>query len=116
MRQPRGQPEVHDLDVAVFGEHHVRGLEVAVHHTPLVCRVERFGDLFGHAHGLSEWQRPAAEPAFERLAADVFHGDTRTTVERRDFVDRADERMIERSGGACFGEQLIQAVGLVRAR
>jgi hypothetical protein len=65
MRKPPGQSEIHHLDVAVFGEHHVRGLEVAVHHTPPVGRVERFGDLVGHAHGISEWQRPTAEPAFE---------------------------------------------------
>ena len=112
MRQARGQPEVHDLDVAVLGEHHVRRLEVAVNDTPLVRGVERLGDLFGHAQCLTERQRPAPQPPFERLAADVLHGDAGTTVERRDFVNRADERMIERGGGARFAEQLLQAVGL----
>ena len=116
VRQARRQPEVHDLDVPVFGEHHVRRLEVAVNDTPLVRGVERLGDLFRHAQGLTEPQRPAAQPPFERLAADVFHRDAGATVERRDFVNRADERMIERGGGARLAEQLLQAVGLVRAR
>ena len=80
--------------------------------TPLVRRVERLGDLFRHAQCLTERQRPAAQPPFERLAADVLHGDARAAVERRDFVNRADERMIEGGGGARLAEQLLQAVGL----
>ena len=79
---------------------------------PLVRRVERLGDLFRHAQGLSERQRAAAQPALERLAADVLHGDAGTTVEGGDLVDGADERMIERGGGARLAKELLQAVAL----
>ena len=37
VRQPRRQPEVHHLDVAIFREHHVRRLQVAVNDAPLVA-------------------------------------------------------------------------------
>ena len=83
---------------------------------PLVRGVERLGDLFRDAQRLAEPQRSAAQPPFERLAADVLHGDAGATVERGDFVNRADERMIESGGGARLAEQLLQAVGLVLAR
>ena len=82
----------------------------------LVRRVERLGNLFGHAKGLGKRQRPAAQPTFERLAADVLHGDAGATVVRGDFVNRADERMIESGGGARLAEQLFQTIGLAGRR
>ena len=65
MREARGESEVHDLDVSVFGQHHVRRLEVAVYDAPFMRGVERLGNLFGYAQCLIERQRPAPEPPFE---------------------------------------------------
>ena len=50
----------------------------------------------------------------QRFAADVLHDDARTVIERVDFVDRADERVIESGSGARLAEQLLQDVGLAR--
>jgi hypothetical protein len=114
--QPRGQAEVHDFGVPVFGQHHVRRLEIVMHDAPLVGGVERFGDLFGEPQSLAGRQRSAAKPAFEGLAVDVFHRDARTPVQRRHFVDRADERMIERCRCARLTQELFQAVRLAGGR
>ena len=83
-----------------------------MHHTPFVRGVECLGDLFRHAQRLAERQRPAPQSPFERLATNVLHDDAGATVERGDFVNRADERVIERGGDACFAEQLLEIAGL----
>ena len=111
-RQACGEAEVHDLDVAVLGEHHVGRLQVAVDDAPLVRRFERLGDLLRHAQCFRERQRPGPQPLFERLAADELHRNAGAALERRDLVDRADERVIQGGGRARLAEQLVEAVGL----
>ena len=84
------QPEVHDLDVARRGHHHVRRLEVAVHEARRMDRPERLGDL-DRASGHGRDARPIlAQHGGERAAFDVLHHDVRAVVLLDDVEDGRD--------------------------
>jgi hypothetical protein len=114
VRQARRQAEVHDFRVTVLSDHHVRGFQIAVNDAPFVRGVERLGDLFRDAQRLADPKRSASQPPFERVPVDVLHGDARAAVERSDFVNRADEWVIECGGGARLAEQLLETVRFIR--
>ena len=70
-------PEVHDLDLAVAGDHDVARLDVAVHDPGAVRVLERGQDLAGDPHGLVFGQRALGDDVFEQSAVDVLHDDER---------------------------------------
>ena len=70
-----------------------------------VRRVERVGDLRDQPRDLRDRQRPAGETCGERLAFVVRHRDERLVIRLADLVNRADVRVIERTGGAGLSHQ-----------
>jgi hypothetical protein len=94
-------PEVHDLDLAGAGQHHVGRLDVAVHDAAPVAVVERV------EHACGDLQRPLGQqPATgvqqlaQRRAVDVLHDDVGHRADPgrvlAGVVDRDDGRMVQR--------------------
>ena len=106
-----GDAEVHDLGVAVGGQHHVGRLQIAMNDAALAGEFERFGNLRGNSQGVGHRQRAAGEARLERLALDELHGDkgnSRSARRRRalaDLVDLRDERMIEPRRSVGFSQE-----------
>ncbi len=67
--------EIHDLHLAVGGDHDVARLDVAVHDPGTVRILERRQDLCGDARGLVLRQRALGDDVFEKPAIHVFHDD-----------------------------------------
>jgi hypothetical protein len=76
-------------------QHHVAGLQVAMHDPLPVRSFQRGGDLRPDPQGGVERQRAAAEPVGERLALEQLHDQVLDAVLAADVVDRADVRMRE---------------------
>ncbi len=102
---PRQAP-VHHQHFAVVAEHHVLGLQVAVHDAVGVGE----GDRVGHA-------QQDAQVVVERLlrqhlvpgrAFDALHRvEQRAGVVRAQVVDRHDVRMVELAGDDRFGDEFV---------
>ena len=69
-----GDPEVHDLGLAVLVDHDVAGLEVPVGDAQLVGFAQALGDLAGDGKGRPDGQRlRPVDEALQVLAPDVLH-------------------------------------------
>ena len=96
----RGEPEVHDLDQAVTGQHQVARLDVAVDDAVAVGLTEPDGNLDGDGEGLLNGQRSACEPRPQRLAVHVGHADEDlATGGLVDLVDCAYVGVVDRARG-----------------
>jgi hypothetical protein len=99
--------EVHDLDVAVAGHHHVARLDVPVHDAGLVAVVQRA------EHAVDDLKRPLRQQPVAVLQQvadgtpvhvlhhDVRHGDAGHHVFAR-VVDGHDGRVVQRGSGLCL--------------
>ena len=74
---------------------------------PFVRGLERLGDLLGKLQCLRHRDCPPAQPPLERLSRDILHDDARAAFELRDFIDLADERVIQRRGRPRFARESI---------
>ena len=99
------EAEVEDFDLAVGGDNHVRGLEVAVHDAPRVRGGETVAQLDGDMEDAIERQRPAQETRRERLPRHIFHDDVRDAIGLEHVVDACDVRVVERGGRGAFLHQ-----------
>ncbi len=92
------QPEVKNLGVAAFGHKDVGGLDVAMHDSLGVSRVECIRHLNGHREQNFQIQWPPPNTVLQGRAIEVFHGDKRQAILLANVVNRADVGMIERRG------------------
>ena len=77
-------------------QHHVAGLQVAMH-DPLTMRaIERTGDVNGDLESFGHSERPALEPRGQRLTLEVLHDEELGAALAADVVERADVRVVER--------------------
>ena len=89
--QRLGDAEVHHHDAAGAGEHHVLGLDVAVHQARGVDRLEAGQELRGDLARLVERERAAGEEdLLQRHAVDVLHRHQLAAVELDEIEDAAD--------------------------
>ena len=99
-----GDAEVHDLDVAVAGDHDVGRLDVAVDDAAAVAVVQRAQDAVDQLGRALRQQPPiGAQQVAQRAAVDVLHHDVRHgralgRVLAR-VVDRDDRGVVQRRGG-----------------
>ena len=106
-----GQSEVEELGSAAR-QHHVAGLQVAVHHSPAVRGIERTGDLDRDLQCLFDWQRTFAQPCFQALAFQILHHQELDRVLAADVVECADVGMIQAGDGPRLAlEALGKAAG-----
>ena len=88
--------EVHHLDRAALGNHHVGGLEVAMHDAGAMRVSERVEHLHTEMCGLRRGQR--AEPIrqiVKRLAAHELHDHQEIVAVLMQLVDRRDARVVQ---------------------
>ena len=109
--------EIEDLHRTVAGERDVRRLEIAMHDSALVCRVERVGELKRDGADVSNRHAGcpgASHPVGECLAVDELQHDRVKVVALVGPVDAGDVRMIERGERARFTGESRQALGVRR--
>ncbi len=105
-----GQAEVEHLDAAVVGDHHVVGLEVAVHDPLLVGRVNRVGQRDRDVEEPVELETLLADAPGRAFAVDQLHREEVDAVGLLDRVDRDDVRVVERRDGLRFALEPLQAI------
>ena len=76
--------------------------------------VERTGDLDGRVDQRIPGQRPAGDPALERLSLEQLHRDEARAVGFLDRVDRADVRMVQGTGGPGLAREAFACRGIVK--
>ena len=86
-----------------------------MHDAPRVRRIKRIGDLDREIEQPVDRKGFASDLLLQCPPLEQLEHEERTTVVIADFVDRADVRVIERRGGACFAEESVDrcAIGLV---
>ncbi len=91
-----GDAEVEDLGLALGGDEHVVGLQVAVHDAAAVCRTNRRQQLLDQVER-DVHSEPAAvvEPVAQRAAFDVLHDDEKRVALGVEVVDADDAGMVE---------------------
>ena len=101
--------------MAVFGQHHVRGLEIAMDDALAVSARERFRHLDGDLDGAARRLRHVAvvDRGAQLVAADQLHGDEADAVFLADVVDDGDVGVLEGGGGARFADEPLAAAGVV---
>ena len=112
LRQLR-QPEVQDLGEAVLRDHHVLGLQVAVHDAGRVGFRKTLGDLDSEVEQPLGGKRLArGDQLAQGPALDHLHRDVGGPVGLTDVVDRQDVGMVESRGGARLLLEALAAVGV----
>src|ERR1700716_2118658 len=89
-----GQPEVGDVDVLArgfpTGHEHIGRLDVQVHETTVVQRVERVGNLVEQAQRTRGRHRAAGDQPGEIATIDHAHGDVEHAFELAEVIKRHD--------------------------
>ena len=92
--------EVHHLHLAGARDHHVRGLDVAVHDAVRVRGLQRRRDLLGELDGLHRRGRAAGrEERRERAPLDVLHHDVLRVAVGAGVEDAHDVRVVQARRG-----------------
>ena len=81
--------------MAALGDENVGGLDVAMHDSSGVRRVQSIGHLDSERQDQLGFHRSAGDMLLQRQAIQKLHGDERIAVLVVNFVDRADIRMIQ---------------------
>ena len=112
-REPFGQSEIQDLDLASFIQADVGRLDITVHDPAGMSGVQRVGHLGGQIDDLRNLEPSFFQDRIQRPAFDEFHGDKRQPVFRlAHVVHNADVRMIERRGGPGFLQKSLPSLGV----
>jgi hypothetical protein len=103
------EPEVEHLHEPALSQHHVAGLDVAVHDPVLVRLGERLRDLRGDRERRLRLERSLAKAIGERTPAHVLHRDVGLARAVRaglaDVVDHGDVRVRQVRGDARLAQQ-----------
>ncbi len=94
-REDLGDPEVEQLDLAVFRDEHVGGLDVAVDDEAPVRGVHRVAARRDQVQALVERESVLADELRDRLAFDQFQHEIRTAVRRPAVEQPRDVGMVE---------------------
>ena len=105
-----GQSEIEDLCLAALGDENVRRLDVAVHDSFGMRRVERVGHFDGERKQSLGFHRLPVDAMFQGDAIQELHGDERLAVLLADVVNGADVGVIQ--SGCSLGFALETGEGL----
>ncbi len=93
-----GQTEVEHLRVTSLGDKEIGGLDVAVHDSGGVRRIERICNLDPEPQHLVNFHRPPADPVLQGHSLEKLHRDEGVAILFANIVDGADVGMIECGG------------------
>ena len=105
-----GEPEIDDLDVPLVGDHHVTGLEIAVHDAFVVGEREGLADLERVRDDGLGVERAFENDVGELASPDELHRDERHAIFVSDLEDRRDVGMLERGGRFRFLNEALPAI------
>ncbi len=111
-----GQTEVQNLGLPARGHEDVGGLEVAMNNALRVSGVQRIHNLTCQIQERPCLDRLSSYAMLERLAFQQLHDDEGLPSVLDafvDIVDRADVRMIQSRGGACFTPEPLQRLNVL---
>ncbi len=108
---PLREAEVHDLHVALLGEHDVGGLQVAMQKPAGMRFLKGLGNLAGHSQGSGSGMRRSDSRCCRVVPGDVLHHQEQGIALFADLENLADVRMVEGGDGHRFA-----AEALARAR
>ena len=104
----RRNAEVEDLDGAVWQEHDVRRLDIAMHHAARVRATDSTRDLHGDMDCIVERQASAFQAGLHGLAVIERHDDEQLPVfSLANLENRADVGIVERRRGARLDEEAL---------
>ena len=110
LRSEFRQAKIEDFGLTSWGDKDIRRLDVAVHNSAGVSRIESVRNLDSQFEQLRGLERTALDHVLQGRAVQILHGDECLPVLLADVVDGADIRMVE--GGSCLGFALKAAEGL----
>ena len=99
------EPEVQHHHAPVLTDHHVVGLEVAVHQTRVVGRREPLPRLHEHVADVRPGASRAPTPLFERLPVKPLHRHEQPLAQERHVENLDDVRMRQPSQGLSLAQQ-----------
>ena len=103
VEQPRARP----------GQHHVAGLQIAMHDAGAVRGGERLGDLTADLERLLDRQRPPRQALRQRLAFEELHDQEQSAADfdrqLADVIQRTDVRVLEPRDAAGFALESLAA-------
>src|ERR1051325_7711001 len=113
--QPR-QSKVRDLDLPIFGQHHVIGLHVAMNDAPLVSMAQTLRGLDPVLNDILQWKFLAGEVKgfdrrLERSAPEVFENEELSPLYVIHLEDCCDMRVVERGDRLSLLLKSFERVG-----
>jgi len=108
-----GEPEVEDLHLATGVHEDVGGLDVPVHDSFGVRRLQRIGDLDRQCQQRFHLQALPGDRLRQRLALEQLHDHKVLPLVLLDRIDRADVRVIEGRGGTRLALEPLQGGGVL---
>ena len=104
------EPEVEQLDLAVWRDANVRGLQVAVNHARFVCGFKARSDLQADIERFVQRQRPALQTIFERFTRHKLEREKIRDAVLIDAVNLRDVRVIQTCERLGFALETFQAL------
>ena len=111
---PLSEAEVHDLHVALLGQHDVGRLQIAVQKPAGMGFLERLGDLSCHPQRIGQRECAVLQPAVQRFARDVLHDEEQRIAIFANFENLADVGMINRRHCHRLAAQTLARVRVSR--
>ena len=99
VRPHLGQAEVEHLGVTSLGHENVGGLDIAVHDSGGMRRIECIRNFDPQPQNLVNFHRAPADPVFQGHPFEKLHRDEGMAILFANIVDGADVGMIESGGG-----------------
>src|SRR5216683_76009 len=107
------QTKIQDFCLPSLHEKYIRRLNVAVHDSLRVRRIEPVSDLGANLQEFRYFNGLPANTVLESLALEQLHGDKRTAFELTNIVNCANVRMIEQGCGARFAPESLDRLSVL---
>src|SRR6266851_8592827 len=107
------QTKIQNFCLSPLHEKYIRRLDVAVHDSLRVRRIEPDSDLDADLQEFRYFDGLRANTVLESMALKQFHGNKRTAFELTNIVNCADVRMIEQGCSARFAPESLDRLSVL---
>jgi hypothetical protein len=108
------QPEIQNLRVSPIRHENIRGLDIPVHDSFRVRRIQRVRNFNPPLHQLLDRHRPLCDAFPQCLPLQAFHRNERASAVLSYVVYRANVWVIQSGGRFCFSLEPFQRLRVVR--